>query len=141
MSNDQQRAEKLECGRDIPAVTKEKEIAPEAPSCDLGRDQQCVACIAVECVMQPGGKRNLKSHFFHLVHAVSVAGFDDPALRLFAKAVAASLFERRWIGQALARCQIAGEAAFILPSTTERSIHDSTSPTEPALSISRTGDR
>src|SRR5439155_13352464 len=203
MSNDQQRAEKLECGRDIPAVTKEKEIAPEAPGCDLGRDQQCVVCIDVESVMKHGSKRriggeksnvrnfhhlmidrrhdrlvaavndvhepiaivldkggiavrkrpfrrkqadrhrdlhqsheqsrkqwlkrrrrashevtsgkrrgdrkaleiartcrsfgkgNLKSHFFHLVHAVSVAGFDDPAPRLFAKAVAASLLEAK----------------------------------------------
>jgi hypothetical protein len=29
------------------------------------------------------------------VHAVSVAGFDDPALRLFAKAVAAPLLEAK----------------------------------------------
>src|SRR5436190_6825291 len=249
MSKNRQRAKELERRGKIPADAKEKEIAPEAPGCHLGGDQQCTICIEVKSVtkhrsnrgigrkksnvgnfhhlmidrrhdrlvaavndvhepiaivLDKGGiavrkrpfrrkqahrhrdlhqsheqsrkqrlkrgrrashdgtsgkrrgdrkaleiartcrsfgKRNLKSHFFHLVHAVSVAGFDDPAPRLFAKAVAASLFERRWIGQALARCQIAGEAAFILPSPADRSIHHSTSPTEPALSISRTDDR
>src|SRR5437660_285798 len=91
MSNDQQRAEKLECGRDIPAVTKEKEIAPEAPGCDLGRDQQCVVCIDVESVMKHGSKRRIggeKSNVgnFHQLmidrrHDRLVAAFILPSTR------------------------------------------------------------
>jgi hypothetical protein len=51
---------------------------------------------------------------------VSVVGFDDPGLRLFAKPVAASLREAKVdqsrIKQSVALSQIAGESALILSS-------------------------
>lgn len=51
---------------------------------------------------------------------VSVVGFDDPGLRLFAKPVAASLREAKVdqsrIKQSAALSQIAGESALILSS-------------------------
>src|SRR5260370_31667249 len=87
MSNDQQRDEKLERGRNIPAAAKEKEIAPEAPGCDLGGDQQRVVCIDVESVMKRrsnrriGGKKSNVGNFHHLMidgrHDRLVAAVSD----------------------------------------------------------------
>src|ERR1700746_3008725 len=87
MSNDQQRTEKLERGRNIPATAKQKEIAPEAPGCDLGDDQQRVVCIDVESVMKQrsnrriGGKKSNVGNFHHLMingrHNGLVAAVND----------------------------------------------------------------
>src|SRR5207302_5471015 len=87
MGNNRQRAEELQRRGKIPATAKEKEIAPEAPGCDLGGDQQRVVCIDVESVTKHssyrgiGRKESNVGNFHHLMingrHDSSVAAFDD----------------------------------------------------------------
>src|SRR5437773_12307105 len=87
MGKNRQRAKELERRGKIPADTKEKEIAPEAPGCHLGGDQQCTICIEAESVTKHrsnrgiGGKESNVGNFHDLMsdgrHSCLVAAVND----------------------------------------------------------------
>src|ERR1700704_1313365 len=87
MGKDRQCAEDLKRRRELPALTKQKEVSPESPRSDLrGNEKRLVALKIKDATKQAGdrwisGKEGDIGNFHHLVidrrHGRLVAAIDD----------------------------------------------------------------
>src|SRR5436190_7117722 len=52
MRGDEQRAEELRSGRQVPALQKKEKVSPESPGSDLRRQEECVFSADLQAVTQ-----------------------------------------------------------------------------------------
>src|ERR1700730_1526891 len=73
VSKDRQRAEDLKCRREVPALTKQKEVSPESPCSDLRGDEKRIVALEIKDATKQAGDRWISGkesdigNFHHLV--------------------------------------------------------------------------